>query len=268
VSMPELDLYLLACGLLAGLVAGAAGGVLAGLAGLGGGLIYMPVFYALMPGQGAISATVMASMVAIVVTGLFSVRSHWRLGHVNMKMFRQLIPGLVMGASLGLWLTLRIPGAMVLAGLAVLDGWIAWDYGRSVRAGIHAASPAMYSGPVGYVSGMLGIGGGTMLVPLLRRSLPLRQAVGTSAMSSLAMAATAVTVNLALESGWRALLGAQLSFLAGAWLGILLILPFATGWSARMHAVTSESRMRMILRGLFAFLSLMLLAAAAWASLR
>ena len=48
--LPESTLLLLSCGFLVGLVAGALGGLVAGFAGLGGGLIYVPVFYALLPG--------------------------------------------------------------------------------------------------------------------------------------------------------------------------------------------------------------------------
>ncbi len=260
-----MDLSMLAVGLAAGLVAGTVGGVIAGLAGLGGGLIYVPVFYISMSAAGAdASSTVMASLVAVVMTVAFSVRSHWRLGHISMEMVRQLIPGLMIGASLGLWLTLRIPDTVVLVGLAVLDAWIAWDYGRPARTGGQNVSPALYSGPIGYVSGMLGIGGGTLLVPLLRRQLPLRQAVGTTALCSLLMAAVAVAVNLLFEAGWRPLLVARMPYLLGAWGGILIILPFSTGWSARLHATATEGQMRMLLRGLFAGLSLLLLATAAW----
>jgi len=263
--MPAFDPLLLGYGLLVGLVAGAAGGLLAGLAGLGGGLIYVPVFYAMMPeGTGGMSAPVMASMGAIVFTGFFSARAHWRLGHVDMNVFRQLIPGLMLGAALGLWLTLRIPEAVVLAGLALLDGWIARDYGRDVRPGGASPSPGLYAGPVGYISGMLGIGGGTMLVPLLRRLLPLRKAVGTSAMCGVVMAASAVTVNLLLEAGWRTVLGDQILFLTGAWSGILLMLPRATRWSASLHATFAEETVRLSLKALFATLSAGLFLAAMW----
>ncbi|MDQ6959984.1 MAG: sulfite exporter TauE/SafE family protein [Mariprofundaceae bacterium] len=263
--MIEFDAYLLAYGLLAGLLTGTAGGLLAGLAGLGGGLIYVPVFYALMPGEaGTISAPVMASMGAIIFTGFFSTRVHWRLGHVDIAAFRQLIPGLVLGASLGLWLTLKIPEAVVLAGLALLDGWIAWDYGRDVRPGGITSLPELYAGPIGYISGMLGIGGGTMLVPLLRRSLPLRQAVGTSALCGMVMAASAVIINLLLESGWRTVLGHRILFLAGAWLGILLMLPRATHWGAALHDMLSEEMIRLSLKILFTTLSGGLLVATLW----
>ncbi len=263
--MMEFDLYLLGYGLLVGLFAGVMGGTLAGLAGLGGGLIYVPVFYALMPaGPGTIATPIMASMGAIVFTGFFSARVHWRLGHVDMSVFKQLIPGLVPGAALGLWLTLKVPEAAVLAGLALLDGWIAWDYGRDVRVKGVALPLGLYAGPIGYVSGMLGIGGGTMLVPLLRRALPLRQAVGTSAMCGAVMAAAAVLINLLLEADWHRVLGHQSSFLAGAWLGILLIIPRATHWSASLHATFSEEMVRLPLKVLFATLSAGMCIAALW----
>jgi len=270
--MPEFDLYLLGYGLLVGLFAGAAGGLLAGLAGLGGGLIYVPVFYALMPeGSGAtsgiISAPVMASMGAIVVTGFFSARAHWRLGHVDMDAFRQLIPGLILGASLGLWLTLKIPETVVLAGLALLDGWVAYDYGRDVRTHGIVSPLGLYAGPIGYVSGTLGIGGGTMLVPLLRRLLPLRLAVGTSAMCGLVMAAVAVMINMLLEADWQTVLGSQRSFLAGAWLGILLIIPRTTHWSASLHAMFTGEAMRLLLKILFSALAGGMCLAALWSAL-
>jgi len=261
--MPELDFYLLGYGLLVGLAAGAIGGMLAGLAGLGGGLIYVPVLYATMPGdQKGMSLHILGSMAAIVATGFFSARSHRRLGHIHQPSFRQLMPGLIIGAGLGLWLTLRIPETLVLAGLALMDGWIAFDYGRHVRVRENAPSLALCSGPIGYISGTLGIGGGTMLVPLLRRSLSLREAVGTSALCGMAMAAAAVIVNIALEPAWRALIGKHILFLGGVWLGILLILPLATGWSARLHSRLPETTMRLALKTLFAGLSAALALAA------
>ncbi|MDQ7010990.1 MAG: sulfite exporter TauE/SafE family protein, partial [Mariprofundaceae bacterium] len=243
-------------GLLIGLLAGTMGGLLAGLAGLGGGLVYVPVFYATMPGdQQGMSLHILGSMVAIIATGFFSTRSHWRLGHIHRPSFRQLTPGLVLGAGLGLWLTLRVPEVLVLSGLALIDGWIAFDYGRDVRTRGNSPSLVLCSGPVGYISGTLGIGGGTMLVPLLRRSLSLREAVGTSALCGLVMAAAAVFMNITLEPAWRALIGEHILFLGGTWLGILLILPLATGWSARLHARLPEATMRLTLKILFACLS-------------
>jgi len=253
-------------GLLIGLAAGAIAGTLAGLAGVGGGLVYVPVFYALMPASGGtMAAHVFGSMVAIIMTGFFSARAHWRLGHVNVSAMSRLLPGLVVGAAIGLWQALHLPEGWVLTGLGILDAWIAWDYGRSSEPRAGGLPLSIASGPIGYVSGALGIGGGTMLVPLLRRHLSLREAVGTSSAAGVVMATLAVSGNLLFEPGWLEVLQKNLPFLTGAWLGIFLILPKTSGWAARLHGHLHETTMRHLLRALFTLLSVSLLLAA-WLS--
>ncbi len=265
--MQETDFLLLIYGLVVGLVAGGVGGILAALAGVGGGLIYVPVFYTLMPQAGeAIAMPVLASMLAVVLTGSFSARSHYRLGHIDMPGSRQLIPGLVIGAGLGLWTTLHVPEALVLLGLAGLDLWVAFDYGRDLKPVKQASATRLciaLSGPVGYISGLLGIGSGTMLVPLLRRSLPLRMAVGTSAFCGVWMAGCGVALNLLLELNWQSPLQQQAMFLTGALLGMLIILPKTTVWAVALHDLLEESALRMILKALFFALAAALGTAAA-----
>jgi len=263
--MPEIDLSLFIYGLIVGLAAGTIAGMLAGLAGVGGGLIYMPVFYATLPGHAdGVAVHVFASLVAVIITGFFSARAHWRLGHIDHQYTQRLLPGLVIGAGLGLWCTLRLPEAWVLLALAGLDAWIAFDYGRKpqrVSASNQSLLP-LFSGPIGVVSGTLGIGGGTMLVPLLRRFGPLRCAVGTSALCGLVMALAAVAINMLLEESWREILASHSSFLLGAWLGIALILPNSSGWSARLHERLSEPATQIALKAVFASLSVGLVIAA------
>jgi len=253
--MPQELIQLLLSGLAVGLVAGAMAGTVAGIAGIGGGLIYVPVFYLTMPGnQESLSIHIMASLVAVAVTGYFSARAHWRLGHLNMSTFRQLAPGLMVGAAIGLWSTLKIPEFVILFALAFLDAWIAWDYGRAQKQ-MRTVPLTTMSGPVGYISGALGIGGGTMLVPLLRRMISLREAVGTSAACGMVMAIAAVLFNLLLEPVWFSLISEQLYFLAAVMIGILLIIPRTSGWSAKLHAALPELQMQFILKTLFILLS-------------
>jgi len=253
--MDAISYELIIYGLFVGLIGGAIGGTLAGVAGIGGGLIYVPLFYLAMPGnQDGLSIHVMASLIAVAMTGFFSARAHWRLGHLNRAAFRKLIPGLIIGAAIGLWSTLKIPETMILFALAFLNAWIGWDYGRS-QTEKRAVPLASLSAPIGYISGALGIGGGTMLVPLLRRQVALREAIGTSAACGMAMAFSAVLFNLLFESAWVGLLAEQTHFLAGALAGILLIIPRTSGWSARLHAVIPELTMQLVLKGIFTLLS-------------
>lgn len=258
-----MDLSLLLDGLLIGIAAGGMGGVMAGLAGIGGGLIYVPIFYASMPNNaGGMASPVFASLVAVAMTGFFSARSHWRLDHVDTDALKRLLPGLLIGSGLGLWSTLQLPEIWVLMALAILDGWIAFDYGRSPRRRSGSIPLPLFSGPIGFISGALGIGGGTMLVPLLRRIAELRIAVGTSAACGAMMALGAVLLNTVFEQDWSQLLEPRIAWLIGAWLGILMMLPLATGWAARVHARVSEAVMRALLKMIFMLLALILTLAA------
>jgi len=250
---------MLCIGLAAGILAGGLAGVMAGLAGLGGGLIFVPVFYVCLPhDNNGISLSVFMSLMAIVFTGGFSVRAHFKLDHLDWQAAGHLLPGLMVGASLGLMLTLRLPEVLVLTGLALLNAWVAWDFGRPTKKHPSTATLWLASGPIGYVSGTLGIGGGTMLVPLLRRRLPLRKAVGTSVLCGTLMAATALTVNGLLLPDWQQMLAVQKWFVLSCLAALLLVLPHATRWSAKLHASLDEKEMRLFLKGVFIVLALAL----------
>lgn len=266
--MIEPAYMLLGYGVAVGVLAGGLGGVLAGLAGVGGGLIYVPLLYALMPGAHAGAALpVMASLVGVFLTGLFSARAHWRLGHVHLPSSRQLLPFLVAGAALGLWSTLRIPESMVLLGLALLDAWVAWDMGHRVRIlPSKRVRLGLWGAPIGYLSGSLGIGGGTMLVPLLRRVVSLREAVGTASLCGTVMAGSAALINLVVVRRWAGLVGEQWPFLLGALVGLVGILPFATRFSAHLHRAWPEQTVQLALRALFMTLAAVLFIAAVYAA--
>jgi len=198
------------------------------------------------------------------VTGFTSAHAHWRLGHIDGASCLKLLPGLIIGAAFGLMLTLHIPATLVLAGLAILDAWVAWDFGRVVKSRQGSAPLALASAPIGYLSGSLGIGGGTMLVPLLRRALPLSIAVGTSAFCGMVMVFAALLLNLLLVDDWFRLLQTPMFFLLGVAVGLLLTLPRASAWAARLHVRMDEADMRLLLKLLFSLLAAILALAALW----
>jgi len=255
----EWDISLLVYGLIVGLCAGALAGFMAGLAGVGGGLIYVPVFYLLMPNSdGNMALSVFASMVAIALTSFFSAYRHWQLGHVNTTFFHYLWLGLLLGASLGLWSALVLPELWILLALAALNAWVAYDYGRVLPVGSQSKGMLSFlSLPIGYVSGVLGIAGGTMLVPLLRRFLSLKEAVGTSALCAAVMVTLAVFLNMLGESTWWGLLRQQGLFLLTTWAGLLLAMPLAAKISASWHDKFQEQQMRIILKSMFSFIAMM-----------
>ena len=102
-----------------------------------------------------------------------------------------------------------------------------------------------------------------MLVPLLRRSLPLRMAIGSSAFCGVLMVIGSIAINLQLEESWLQAMQPQIYFLTGALLGILMILPKTTGWAAGLHDSLDEAMLRLILKALFLALSIALAMTAA-----
>ncbi|MDQ6955323.1 MAG: sulfite exporter TauE/SafE family protein [Mariprofundaceae bacterium] len=255
----EWDLLMLLYGLLVGLCAGAVAGCMAGLAGVGGGLVYVPVFYLLMPGSDASMAlSVFSSMLAISITTAFSARSHWRLGHVDIYLSLYLLPALLLGASFGLWSALLLPELWVLLSLAALNAWVAYDYGRALPVkSQHKGLFALLGLPIGYVSGVLGIAGGTMLVPLFRRSLSLRNAVGTSAVCSVMMVGMAVLLNLIFEPGWGLLLQQQWNFILATCVGVLITMPTAARKTASWHDTLDERYLRFVLKSMFSLIAIL-----------
>ncbi len=186
---------LLAYGLL-----GLAAGVLAGLLGIGGGLIIVPVLMMLFQYQGFDPASLAhvaigSSLVTIIPTAIASTLAHHRKGAVDWQVFASMSPGLLAGALAGalladqlqtLWLQ-RLFGVFLLAVAAqMLWGKISASRLEQLpQAWLLSTTGAV----IGVVSGLLGIGGGTMTVPMLARyGKPLARAVATSAACGLPIA--------------------------------------------------------------------------------
>lgn len=181
------------------LLIGAFAGVMAGLLGVGGGLIIVPALVFLFAGQGMSGAVlthvaVGTSLATIVLTSISSVRTHHLNQGVRWELFRVLVIGIVVGAFGGAWLADSIQGPVLqnLMGLFAILVAIQMGFGLKPKAsrGLPGTGGVVGSGVlIGSVSAVFGIGGGSLSVPILTYySVPMRQAVGTSAACGLPIA--------------------------------------------------------------------------------
>jgi uncharacterized protein len=171
---------------------GVAAGLLAGLFGVGGGLIMVPALAFVLPLHGVGPAVVMqmaigTSLAVISATSISSMLAHHRRGGVRWDVLRGLAPGLAAGAVAGAFAAHALPGpwlARIVGGGAILvsaqmflDRQPVSDRGLPGVAGLFCAG-----GAIGSLSALIGIGGGALTVPFLTwRGLAIQQAVGTSA---------------------------------------------------------------------------------------
>jgi len=178
---------------------GAFAGVLAGLFGVGGGLVIVPVLVYLFQQQGMVPDIIVhlaigTSLATIVFTSISSVYAHHRRGAVYWRTVMQLVPGIVIGAWLGALLADLMPSARLRTVFGVFELMVALQMGLNLRASAQRGLPgwpgmSLAGGVIGAVSAMVGIGGGTMTVPFLQWcNVPIRFAVATSAACGLPIA--------------------------------------------------------------------------------
>ena len=173
------------------LIAGAAAGLIAGLMGLGGGVIIVPVLTLALadaiPETQLIKVAVGTSLATICVTALSSILAHHRRGGVRWDFVRRMTPGIMIGALLGAAIADRIPAAwmtvLFIVGLLLIALRMILD--RKSETAPRTPSKAELFGvstAVGAFSALLGIGGGTMNTPYLNGcGLPMKNAIGSAA---------------------------------------------------------------------------------------
>ncbi len=188
--MPELSLLFPMLGLL--LVIGAVAGVLAGLLGVGGGIVLVPAFFYAFSGLGyggpwLMQMCLATSLATIVVTSLRSVLSHNKKGAVDWSILRSWAPGIAIGAVLGVLVaaSLRTVALQAIFGGLALVVAFYLGLGRSHwRLGAHmpgGLTRAFLSPLLGFLSVLMGIGGGSFGVPVMSLyGVPIHRAVATA----------------------------------------------------------------------------------------
>lgn len=188
------------------LVVGAIGGTLAGLLGVGGGIVIVPVLYWLteigllnVDQSVAIHFAVATSLATIIPTSISSARAHFKKGSIDMEIFKAWAPWISLGALAGGLLAAQFD-ASILSGVFGVIALIVVANMINPRPFTLADTPpssqpgrAAIAGPIGAFSAMMGIGGGTLSVPILTLlSFPVHRAVGTAALFGLIIAVPGV----------------------------------------------------------------------------
>jgi uncharacterized membrane protein YfcA len=199
-------------------------GTLAGLLGVGGGIVIVPVLFNVFPILGIPEAVQMklavgTSLATIIPTSIVSARKHYAKGAIDTALLRAIWPPMILGVALGTVLAIWLKGDALSAVFATIALLVALNMGLTgVDFKIRDTTPRGpglwgIGGFIGTVSAMMGIGGGTVGVPILSMfGTPIRSAVATASVFGLIIS-----------------IPATLGFLYGGW-GVADLPPYSLGY--------------------------------------
>jgi uncharacterized membrane protein YfcA len=205
------DLLVLAGILLA---AGVFTGITAGLLGVGGGIVIVPILFHLFTTLNIDEAVRMhvavgTSLASIIATSLSSVRAHHKRGGVDGALVRGWGPAIFVGVLIGSALAGYVKGPVLMTVFATVGIIVAfhmafnkpeWTIANQLPGGIAKHTLA---GTIGAISAMMGIGGGTLSVPVLTLfGYPVHRAVGSAAAIGLIIGIPGTLAFIA--NGWYA----------------------------------------------------------------
>ncbi len=186
-------------------------GLIAGLLGIGGGLIIVPVLVAIFQSQNIAAPSIVhlaigTSLASIVFTSIASIWTHHRQGGVLWPLFRQLTPGIILGAWLGASIASFLPTDTLKHVFGWVELYVAIQMTLNIKPKPQRQFPSGWGAfgvgnIIGTVSALVGIGGGTLTVPFLTWcNVAMRNCVATSAACGLPIA-VAGTLGF-MATGW------------------------------------------------------------------
>ncbi len=194
------ELILLGGGLV---VASIAAGLIAGLLGVGGGIVLVPVMFWMFtvvqfPEEIAAKMAVATSLTTIMFTSLSSMNAHRKRGAVDFDLLRRWAPFMAIGALAGGLASRFLEGETLTGVFGVVGILVAVNLSIPTTLVIakelpHAVVQWLLALINGFISSLMGIGGGTLGVPILAAfSFPIHRAVGTASAFGLVIAIPAV----------------------------------------------------------------------------
>lgn len=182
------------------LCAGVAGGILAGMLGVGGGIVIVPMLEFALGFMGVdpsirMHIAVATSLATIIPTSISSSRAHFKRQAVDVDLARNWAGWIFVGALAGAWLASQVHSRVLsgifaaVAFLVALKMMLPLD-NKTLTSGV-PRGPAMIPVPtlIGLISAMMGIGGGSLSVPTMTSfGEPIHRAIGTAAVFGLLIA--------------------------------------------------------------------------------
>jgi uncharacterized membrane protein YfcA len=226
---------------------GLVSGTLAGLLGVGGGIVIVPLLFNVFPLFGIPEAiqmkvAVATSLATIIPTSIQSARKHHATGMMDVALLRSIWPTMLAGVALGTFIGVFVRGEGMTAVFAMVALLVALNMGFTgvdfkVADSVPAGPPRAALGiGIGSVSAMMGIGGGTLGVPILSMfGYPIRAAVATASAFGLIISIPA-TIGFVL-GGWNDARVPPFSLGYVSLVGFALIAPtsiLATPWGVKL----------------------------------
>ena len=251
------------------LALGVVAGFMAGLLGIGGGMMMVPVLTWMLVQRGietglAVKMAIATAMATIMFTALSSVRAHHRLGTVRWDIVRSMAPGIVLGglaAGAGAFALLKGRGLALLFAAFLTYMAVQMLLDRKPRPGRQlpgAAGRFAVGSGIGFVSALVGAGGAFLSVPFMTWcNVQPRQAVGTGAALGFPIAGGSTLGYLVSGWGLPAALPGAFGFL---YLPALALVALASVSLAPLGARTAHRINVVVLKRLFAAMLLALAA--------
>ncbi len=241
------------------LLAGGVAGIFAGLLGVGGGIVIVPVMELALSVVGVESSirmhiAVATSLAIIIPTSISSTIAHHKRGAVDLVLVRRWAIFVFVGALLGTWLAAHVHSnvlAGVFAFFSLLVG-LKMIFGGKDKA-LHEAIPrsplvSVIPTSIGFFSSMMGIGGGTFSVLTLTLfGKPIHQAVGTAALFGLVIAVPG-TIGF-IVAGWSNEFLPAFSLGFVSLIGLAIIAPmtfFAAPLGAKLAHSMTQRRLNLV----------------------
>lgn len=224
-------------------------GFMAGLFGIGGGLVLVPVLMYLFetqhfPSQYAMQLALGTSMATILFTSIASTAKHHQLGSVDWRVVRNITPGLLVGTALGTLTAAVTP----MRELGIFFSVFVYIVAMRILLGVHPKPSRHLPGVlgmsstgvfIGWISSLVSIGGGSITVPfLLWCNVPLGNAIGTSSAIAFPIAVGGTIGYIAAGFGIAALPAYSLGFIylpALAWTAIATVVTAPLGARVTHH---------------------------------